>query len=269
MLKAKSGTYQEGPATIFVQGLYEESATKKQKLGTKRVLDDGRVYRYASITAAAIAAGLLVSKVQTPVASTIAAADAAINLVGEKEITLTTAGATANLYEDGWIVLSAGTGLGEMYKVRGNTATGNPSTGRASFQLYDALRTTHVTATTTVNLYQSPYKNLLINPAVADQDATTNETAMGATIMACGNATAVSYLWLQTSGVGALMLDVAAAGGNEAAEQLITPGVTAGYGAIRVPTEATFFAEMQHVGFTLEAIDLTNATGNLIRFTLE
>ena len=265
MLRYKGGTYQDAPPQVFTQGLFEESTTKKQRLGTIRVLDDGRVFRYASLTAAAKSPGLAMSKVQTPVDATIAAADAALNLIGRKEITLTIAGATANLYEDGWLVITAGTGIGEMYKIRGNTATNDPATGRATFYLYDALRTTHVAASTTVAAHQSPYANLLINPAVANSAATTQETVMGVTIRAHAGATVV-YAWLQTKGIGAMVLDVDAAAGAESNEMWITQGTTEGRGLCIADTPTP---GMQVLGVTLESADLTDAEANLIVLAIE
>jgi hypothetical protein len=265
-IKPMSGTAQESPGQIFTQGLFEESAVAKHKLGTLRVLDDGRVFRYSSITAAAITAGALVSKAFAPVDATIAAADAAINLVGAKKITLTVAGATADLYKDGWLIIKAGTGIGEMYKIRGNTATDDPAAGRAYFELYDALRSTHVAANTTVAVHQSPYSNLLLNPAVANATATTQETAMGMTTMACGNGSAASYLWLQTKGIASLVLDIDAAAGAEANEMRIVPGTTAGRGAV---TPDTAISGIQIIGYTLESEDLTDAEANLVVLALE
>jgi hypothetical protein len=266
MLRFKGGTYQDASPLVYPQGLYEESATQKCRLGLIRPLDDGRVFIYASITAAAITAGAFVSKVQTPVDATIAAADAALNLIGRKEITLTIAGATANLYADGWILIKAGAGIGEMYKVRGNTATGDPATGRATFYLYDALRTTHVAASTTVAAHQSPYANLLINPAVANEAATTQETVLGLTHMAMGNSSAVSYVWLQKEGIASAVLDIDKAAGEEANEMAVVLGTTAGRGAVIADT--AYAGGVQILGYTLESADLTDAEANLIMLRL-
>lgn len=266
MLRFKGGTDQAGVPSVFAQGLFEESATKKHRLGTVRDLEDGRRFRYASITAATVTAGATLSNAFTPVDATIAAADAALNLVGRKEITLTVAGATANLYADGWMIIKAGTGIGEMYKIRGNTATDDPATGRATFYLYDALRTTHVAASTTVAVHQSPYSNLLISPAVANSAATTQETVMGITTMACGNTSAVSYLWIQTKGIASMVLDVDAAAGAEANEMWVIQGTTAGRGLVLADTMTP---GMQILANTLESADLTDAEANLVVLCIE
>jgi len=259
------GEYQEGKKTLFNQGLFEESSTAKERLGTKRELDDGRVYRYAGITAAAItASGALLSKAQTAVAATIAAADALIDLVGAREITLTIAGATADLYKDGELVVKAGTDIGSKYKVRGNVVTGNPAAGRAVVSLYDKLFVTWVAASTTIGAYQSPFKNLLINPAVASVGTgTAGEHVMGMSIRPI---TASYYAWLQTRGIAALVLDVAAAAGDQDYEAQIIPGPTSGRGAL---VAAGPVSGHQSIGELVEMTDRTTAEACLVYLTIE
>lgn len=254
-----TGTYQEAPNTIFNQGLFEESATQKQKLGTKRVLDDGREYVYCQATAANIAAGLCVSKAVAPQDCTVAAADAALAVAGAREFSLTLTGTpTLNLYRDGWMVITAGTGIGEMYKIKGNTADDNPATGRFTIQLYDPLKQTLVAASSTVALYANPYDGVLINPAVANAAATTQEKVLAVTTRAI---TASYYFWGQTKGMAALVLDVDAAAGAEANEMWVIQGTTTGRGLVLADTMTP---GMQILGNTLETADLTDAEANLV-----
>jgi len=245
--------------------LFEESSTAKERLGTKRELDDGRIYRYVGLTAAAITgSSTLISKVQTPVDATIAAADAAIDLVGVRDITLTIAGATADLYKDGFLVVKAGTDIGTLYKVRGNTITTDPAAGRAWIRLYDKLFVTWVAASTTVAAYQNPYKDLLLNPAVATGGAeTTQETVMGSVIRPMS---ASYYGWAQTHGLGALLLDIDTAAGAESNEMLIQAGTTAGRGFI---VHDTHVPGQQIVAINMESADLTDAEASLVYFIIE
>uniref|UniRef100_A0A6M3KAH9 Uncharacterized protein n=1 Tax=viral metagenome TaxID=1070528 RepID=A0A6M3KAH9_9ZZZZ len=258
-----SGDYQDRENTVFVQGLFEESSTQKHRLGTIRRTDDGRIFRYASFTAAGVTAGALVSKATAPVDGTIAAADAALAIAGANEISLTIAGVTLNQFRDGFLVVKAGTNIGAMYKVRGNGATDGIASGRASFSLYDKIHTTWVAASSTIGAYANPYSSLLINPAVANEAATTQELAMGVTVRAV---TASYYAWIQTHGICSLVLDIAAAAGAEANEMLISPGVTAGRGAI---TADTALLGAQIIGYAFESADLTTAEGNLVFLTIE
>jgi len=259
------GDYQEGRKTLFNQGLFEESSTARQRLGTKRELDDGRIYRYIGLTAAAITvSGTLLSKVQTPVDATIAAADVVSGTaVGTRRVSCTAAGATANLYADGVCIIKAGADIGSMYKIRGNTATNIPATGRIWLELYDKIFITWVAANTTLALHQNPYKDLLLNPAVANEAATTQELVMA---MATRPMTASYYGWGQTHGLAAMVLDVAAAAGAEANEGIVVPGSTAGSGLVRADTAPL---GMNIIAYTLESADLTNTEANLVFLVLE
>lgn len=263
-MRGAVGDYQEGRKTLFAQGLFDESSTAKERLGTKRELDDGRIYRYVGITAAAItASGTLISKVETPVDATVAAADAALALVGKKSISVTAAAITADQLRDGFAVVKAGTDIGTLYKIRGNGATDGIGTGRIALELYDKLFATWVAASTTVALHDNPYRSLLLNPAVANEAAVTQETVMGMVIRPM---TASYYAWVQTHGLANLVLDVAAAAGAEANEMLISPGVTAERGAV---TANTALLGVQIIGYTMESADLTNAEGNLVFLLIE
>jgi hypothetical protein len=251
---------QAGEPRMFVQGLNDESAVKLQRYGTIRRTDDGRIYRYAGFTAANLVAGHCVSKVQTSIAATVAAADAALAVVDANEISLTVAGVTKNLLADGWLVLTAGTGIGEIYKIRGNGATDGIASGRASISLYDKVRVAFVAASTTARVYANPYADLLINPAVANEAATTAETVLGV----CPRAFTASYFgWIQTHGPCGVVLDTSTAG-NEADERAVMPGTTAGHGIV-----ITGMTVLQVIGYTFEKIDQVNAEGTLVNLCID
>jgi len=255
------GNYQENAfgSRLFAQDLFAESATQKHALGTVRELADGRKFVYCKATAAALAAGVCVSKAVTPQDCTIAAADAAQNLVGENKIYLTLTGTpTLNQYKDGYLIITAGTGIGEIYKIKGNTADDNPASGRVTVFLYDWLKTTHVAASTTISIFENPYSDVLINPAEADGDATTGERILGVTVRPV---TASYYFWAQTWGIASVQLDIDAAAGAEADERILIPGTTAGrlmvIAAGAEPDRPTY-------GQPFETADLTDAEANLV-----
>lgn len=258
------GDYQDAENTMFVQGLFQTSLTQKQRLGTIRRLDDGREYIYCSNTAAQLAAGILISKAAAPQDCTVAAADVTFGgAVGSKTVSVTLTGTpTANLYQDGYMVITAGDGIGEMYKIRGNSADDKPASGRCTFHLYEALRTLWVAASTTISVFTNPCASLLINPAVANAAATTQETVIGATTMIVP---ASSYFWAQRKGPGALILDVDAAAGGEANEMWIIQGTTAGRGLVLADTMTP---GMQIIAHTYESADLTDAEANFVNFCI-
>ena len=108
--------------TGFLQGLYAESSTQKEALGTVRELKDGRTFVYCKNGAVALAAGKVCASVITSGMNeqTVTVAHA----IGTTEITMTDSGSgtSANAYKDGRLVVTAGTGIGESYTITGNTA---------------------------------------------------------------------------------------------------------------------------------------------------
>ena len=118
-MPATHGDYAESPHTMFNQALHSESATKKHNFGTRRILDDGREFVYCGAGAVDLTAGLACTYITTGVnEQTVTVAHAA----GTKAVTVTCAGATLNLYAEGYLVVTAGTGIGESYKIKGNSA---------------------------------------------------------------------------------------------------------------------------------------------------
>jgi len=256
------GNAEEAKPTLYNQGVYEESATQKHRLGTVRELDDGRRFVYCKATAAAIAAGIVVSKAVAAQDCTIAAADALINLAGVRKITLTLSGTpTANLYQDGYMVITAGTGIGQIYRIKGNSADDVPASGRCTLYLYDKLATAHLASDTTISIFENPYNGVLLNPAVADGDAVTAEPPLGVTQRAV---TASYYFWAQTWGIGSCML-IASTAGNEADEKRLIQGTTAGHLFVG-PT--TLEEDQVVYGRVFESADMTTAEASLIEILI-
>jgi len=256
------GDYMEQKPTMYHQGLYAQSTTKKQRLGTIRELDDGRKFVYCVSTAANLVAGVCLSKAVAPQDATVVlATDGAVDVLGARKVTVTLTGTpTLNLYEDGWLCIKAGTNIGAMYKIRGNTADDVPASGRCTFYLYDELDTAWI-ANTTIGLYESPYKSVLINPAVANGDATTAERILGIAPRAVYNATPVAvYFWAQTWGLGNPLLDVPAAAGNEADEKFLIAGITAGTLNL---SAAGAEPDQPRYGYIIENGDLTDDENSL------
>jgi hypothetical protein len=138
--QSRSGTYQEDPPAVFSQGLFEESSTKRQRLGTIRPLDDGRVFAYA-LAGEALASGLLT---QGAVADTLAVEKvvATAATVGDSSLSLTYGVGTtavADYFADGYVI-SAKVAVypGPMYKIRGHAAA--TSSGTLKLELYDKIR---------------------------------------------------------------------------------------------------------------------------------
>jgi hypothetical protein len=257
------GTYQTDlGAMLYTQGIYEESSTKKMPLGTIRQLADGRRFVYCKATAAALGAGIAVSKAVAAQALTVAAADAIQNIAGEKKCYFTLTGTpTLNQYEDGILILTADAGVGEMYKVAGNSADDDPDTGRFTVQLYDALKAA-MTSSTTGSIFENPHSSVLINPAVANGDATTAEDIIGVTVRPV---TASYYFWAQTWGYASVYVTASTAG-DEADERVLVPSSTAGH---FLCIAAGAENDQVNYGRLVVGADYTTATPGLVFLTIK
>lgn len=174
---------------VIQQGIWEDSATAKHKLGTRMQLADGRVFYYALNGAAAGVAGTLMEGVASTAGhfnvNTTAAA------IGTKTVTLsiTSGAATANQYAEGFFYGVDGDGEGHYYKIKSNTAAS--ASGTVTCTLYDPIRVALVASgTSEVGMFSNPYYKVV-------KAATVTNMVVGLCNFV---ATAAYYFWLQTWG---------------------------------------------------------------------
>lgn len=245
----------------FQQGINQISATQKERLGTVRVLDDGRQFVYCKNGAAALVAGGVCASVITSGMNeqTVTVAHPA----GTRAVTITdSGGATAeDAYKGGTLVVTAGGGIGESYIIEGNTA----ATAGATFTVFleDHLLTAWVIATTDVTLYANKYNGVIVNPTDGQQ------------IPVCvpqRPVTAAFYFWGQVSGHGAMLIDVnGGAAGTELDEKIIRPSLNhAGYGFINAsPDAAAVLAGYRHtLGYIIDEADITDNEAVLVQIRI-
>jgi len=194
MANERYAEFTEETPKSFVQGLFEESATKKQALGTIRRLSDGREFVYAKMGATVAVAGKLYQSVVMDAANVANVTVANAN-VGDRALTITpvtvlTADAVANAFADGYVHVCAGAANGMAYKIKSHPAlTANTAN---AFQLFDKLRNANVaTATSKVTLTRHPCKDVIIHPSPP-----TGALAGVATFPVTAN----YYAWLQKKG---------------------------------------------------------------------
>lgn len=199
----------------FSQAIHEISATAKETVGTLRVLQDGRKFRYAKAGSTALAAGkmCIATKINAAHADENLAAAAA---VGDTQLTLTvTAGLAiaANALAGGWLLINDGTGEGHTYAIAGNSAITASGT-TLYISLAEPIRVAMAAGSTTqFTLVASPWMGVTAS-------ATEENVPVGIPPVAV---TADYYCWLQTGGVAAaLML------GTPAVGSMLTLGSVAG-----------------------------------------
>lgn len=235
----------------FLQPLYGESSTQKERLGTIRALEDNRVFVYCKNGATALAPGAVCASVITSGMNeqTVTVAHA----IGTKQVTITDSGSgtAANAYAGGTLVVTAGTGIAESYKIAGNEVASASAT--FTVQLEEGLATAWSTSDTDVTLYKNKYNGVIVNPTDGQQ------------LPVCvpqRTITANYYFWGQVLGDGAMLIDVAAAAaGLELDEKIISPSLNhAGYGYVDgTPDAAAVLAGYRHIlGYLVDEADITD-----------
>lgn len=174
-----------------------ETSSQKQKLGTRAVLPDGRVFYYAQNSAAAItSAGQLVDGIAAVAAHDGDLATAAL-AAGSLTVTTTTSlTTTKDQYADGYLFVNDNAGQGEVYRVKSNTAVDGATGCEITIDESDGIRTA-LTTSSQFGLMYSPYKGV----KVIDGDGTMTTGTIGVTTIPV---TASYYCWLQTSGPAAV-----------------------------------------------------------------
>lgn len=173
--------------------------------------------------------------------------------INSRYVVVTLASVTADMFAGGYMHTTDDVGEGYTYRIKGNTATDDPASGKIRLHLYDKLQVA-LTATTD----HAITGNLFANLEVAG--TTTDGIAVGVT---CASLTATEpYGWIQTYGVATVLCDTAGTSGMNAQISqsvagsyapasldgtashnytiigtIITPGDTTGHGAIFLKLE--------------------------------
>jgi len=209
-------------------------ASPKYPAGQGFTRADGNVFRYAHVGTAANA-GQLVGQTTASggatygaavvVASASATAEPSENpilpgQVGSHFVELTISSIAANKYQGGYLVTTRGTGLGETYRIIGNTASGTPTTGVLHVRLAEPIKVA-LTATTGIIIVPSIFTDLAAS-------ATTSTTVTGV-LMSTTTSTNL-WAWVCTRGVVGCVEDntVPVTAGN----QIVASGNTAGAYAV-------------------------------------
>lgn len=185
----------------------EQSSTQKHPLGTRLVLNDGRVFHYAKAGSVNLAVGLLVCAPAVVAAENLhltpdTTADCTTTMTNMTLGQPTTGTATTkNAFADGWMYVHAGTGKGQVAQLRSQyDSTGNAAGSTATaIEIYFAdenyLSVALDTSSSKVGLVQNPYMEVVVCPAWADY------TASGVPVgVPLATITAAYYFWLQTWG---------------------------------------------------------------------
>lgn len=197
----------------FNQGLYEISSTAKHKVGTKRIAENGDVFRYAQAGASALSAGKMGVAAQIDAAH-LDEAGCSATAVGTKVVTLTVTAGTAiaeNQLRGGYLTINDAAGEGIDYPIASNTAVSATGTS-ITLDLEVGIK---------VALTTSSEFTLVHSPWMGVTESTTEENfPVGVPLVAV---TATYFYWAKTRGVKSCLI-----AGTPAVGSMLTLSSTAG-----------------------------------------
>ena len=209
------------PSVAGEVDVYEVHTLPKFAIGTKFERQDGCVFRYAHFGVAISSLGAMVA----PDVSSVNILPTAVTSVlapsssyqkekdpkgvypgskGSLYIMATTGGGntsvSADAYSGGYINIAAGSGAGYTYRIRGNTALNDPTTGYYMLELYDRIQSADLSTSSAFTITSSKYTNLML--AAANTGA---GIAAGAVMST--SSTSYPYGWIQTRGITGVKMD--------------------------------------------------------------
>lgn len=180
-------------------------ATPRYAAGYSVVRADGNKFRYCNV-GTATNSGLLVGPTTSSAGATygagvVVASASATSVpqeypilpgqVGSHYVQFTIASIAANKYQGGYLITTGGTGLGQTYRIVGNTATGTPNSTDLYIQLAEALQVAVTAATGTI----------IVGSMFTDLAATaTSASQVTGVLMATTTATNL-WAWVCTHGI--------------------------------------------------------------------
>jgi hypothetical protein len=208
----------------FNGNIYGISLAPKYPLGFRVGRADGNVYRYGQF-GTGVNSGYLVAPQTTntgslPAAATGTSGTAVVGQVeapgakGSRFVQFTVTGFSSfgslaavtivkNMFSGGYLILSTGIGseAGSCYRIKGNTAAGTPTATTAILELYEPLQAA-VGASTVINLYSSPYSDLIVATDAAELAVAPVGVTVSQTVT-----TTYPFAFVQTWGVGSVLCD--------------------------------------------------------------
>lgn len=177
--------------TMFSQGIHDQSATAKERVGALRIMEDGRKFRYCKNGAVALVAGIP-TEAAAAVANHVNCAVAVAASVGDMSVSITVGATavTADQYKDGYLQINDGAGEGLQYRISSHPA--HAGSGTLVVQLLDPIRVALTTAASKASLIYNPFS--LVVAATGGSTAPTGIPPIAVT--------ASYYFWSQTGGLG-------------------------------------------------------------------
>lgn len=150
--------------------------------------------------------------------------------VGSHFVEVTVASIAANKYQGSYLITTRGTGVGETYRIIGNTATDNPATGNLRIQLAEAIKVALTVNTGTI----------IVSSQFTDMAAVTTTSAQVTGVLMSTTTSTNLWAWVCTRGTVGCAED--ATNTITAGQQVVCSRVTAGSYATSVSSASTILA---------------------------
>ena len=199
---------------VAPQEIFSSSSSQGTLLGTEALTGDGRRFRYvlADASTAVVVGKTYQGPAETTAWQNLACAAAAI---GATSITTTaTITATANQLAGGYVTVTASTGAGYIYKIKGNTAA---SSAVCTIYLEDPILVAMTVTSSTIDICLNPYSGIILTPG-----STQSAACVGVSVYPLPVST---YGWVQVGGPVSCLID---AGGGAVGQIMVVSDDTAG-----------------------------------------
>lgn len=234
---ARISDFKSSPLSLFgnLGGNTTTDASLATLVGVKFLSDNDRVYTLVQNGATALVSGVLV---QSP--ASIGANHTGLTLstqaIGDFTVTATLGGTavTANQYAGGFLVISAGTGIGQTLEIASHPAQTSTS-GTVVLTLKERLSVATLTSDSkgslTLPQYGSANGVAITTSGVVVNPVTATGRVIGATIypIPASSSTAATYGFIQTSGPVGVLNDANTAIGLDLMPSANTAGAVATY----------------------------------------
>lgn len=187
-----------GATMVTAQDLWTESSVQQHALGQLGVDKFGNRYRYVKNGAVALVTGNLLQEPAEDTQFVSMAVPSAV-AIGSDEITVTngTTTVTANMFKEGSLVISSGTGTGQRFNIVSHTT--GVSGASITYKVDRPVKIALVAASSTVTVRKNPYNGVIAYPATTQTGA-----AVGVALYAM---TIAYYGWIQSGGDAACLFD--------------------------------------------------------------
>ncbi len=228
--------------------LNEVGTTQLHALGQKAVDENGREYVYAK-AGGTVAAGNLVAAASN-VANHVGARATNSAAIGDEviEVTVGATAVTEDQYKGGVIVINAGTGIGQQFRIKGNTAAG--SSGTTKVYIEGAVKVALSSSDSKAHLYPNKYNGVTASTTLALR-------RVGVAHVALANG---EFGWIGTKGVfGVLVEGAAVALADPVIPSATTAGAVEGIGTVAVTDQIVGIATQAGTTAQISGVDLNIA----------